>query len=173
MQTIMRTLFFLLLVALFCPALSFSQQTIQDTIMSGGMKRSYRIYIPAIYNAQKPSVPLLFVFHGQPTHPNSMLGAKINQVADTANFIIVYPYGQPASQPNTYYWDFYSANFMADVNFISNLIDTLLGQYNIDPNRIYSAGASGGGFMAYSLACNLSHRIAAVASVMGSMMTIN
>ena len=36
-------------------------------------------------------------------------------------------------------------------------------------NRIYSAGMSNGGFMSYHLACNLSSKIAAVASVTGSM----
>jgi polyhydroxybutyrate depolymerase len=40
---------------------------------------------------------------------------------------------------------------------------------NIDANRVYSTGLSNGGFMSYDLACGLSTRIAAVASVAGSI----
>ena len=54
---------------------------------------------------------------------------------------------------------------MADVRFISELIDTLEAAYNIDPNRIYVNGFSNGGGMAFALSCTLSHRIAAVGTV--------
>ncbi len=47
------------------------------------------------------------------------------------------------------------------------MIDTLSNHYNIDLERIYACGYSNGGFMSYKLACQLSHRIAAIASVGG------
>jgi polyhydroxybutyrate depolymerase len=56
-----------------------------------------------------------------------------------------------------------------DVGFISTLIDSIASEYNIDMNRIYSTGMSNGGFMSYKLACDLSYRIAAIASVTGAM----
>ena len=56
-----------------------------------------------------------------------------------------------------------------DVDFINTIIDWVSGEYNIDQERIYSTGMSNGGFMSYHLACNLSSRIAAIASVTGSM----
>ena len=56
-----------------------------------------------------------------------------------------------------------------DVGFTAALIDSLSAEYNIDETRIYSTGMSNGGFMSYHLACNLSDRIAAIASVTGSM----
>ncbi len=42
-------------------------------------------------------------------------------------------------------------------------------EFNIDPDRIYSTGMSNGVFMSFLLACQLSDRIAAIASVTGSM----
>ena len=54
---------------------------------------------------------------------------------------------------------------MANVTFISELIDTLEAAYNIDPTRIYANGFSNGGAMALALSCRLSHRIAAVGTV--------
>ena len=54
-----------------------------------------------------------------------------------------------------------------DVGFINALIDTLNENFSIDPERIYACGFSNGGFMSHKLACQLSHRIAAIASVGG------
>jgi polyhydroxybutyrate depolymerase len=56
-----------------------------------------------------------------------------------------------------------------DVGFLSALIDTINRDYHINLRRVYSTGMSNGGFMSYRLACELSHRIAAIASVTGSM----
>ena len=55
-----------------------------------------------------------------------------------------------------------------DVQFISDLIDTLESSYNIDPARIYANGLSNGGGMSYLLACKLADRIAAIGSVAGA-----
>ena len=56
-----------------------------------------------------------------------------------------------------------------DVGFISSLLDSLSERYNINQSRIYSTGMSNGGYMSFLLACQLSDRIAAIASVTGSM----
>jgi polyhydroxybutyrate depolymerase len=52
-----------------------------------------------------------------------------------------------------------------DVRFISDLIDKLEAEYNIDPNRIYANGMSNGGGMAFALSCKLSDWIAAIGAV--------
>jgi polyhydroxybutyrate depolymerase len=57
---------------------------------------------------------------------------------------------------------------MEDVTFISDLIDKLESEYNIDPTRIYANGLSNGGGMSYLLACELSERIAAIGTVAGA-----
>jgi polyhydroxybutyrate depolymerase len=41
--------------------------------------------------------------------------------------------------------------------------------YNIDPKRAYVTGISNGGIMSYRLACELSHKIAAIAPVDGNI----
>jgi len=86
-----------------------------------------------------------------------------NRVADEQGFIVVYPSGTGRLLK---IWPMRpEADLMADVRFISELIDTLEAAYNIDPTRIYANGASNGGAMAYALSCKLSHRIAAVGTV--------
>ena len=42
-------------------------------------------------------------------------------------------------------------------------------EYNLNQNKIYATGMSNGGFFSFLLACQLSQKIAAVASVTGSM----
>ena len=56
-----------------------------------------------------------------------------------------------------------------DVGFTNALMDTLISQYNIDQSRIYACGMSNGGYMSFLLGCQLSHRVAAIASITGSM----
>jgi polyhydroxybutyrate depolymerase len=56
-----------------------------------------------------------------------------------------------------------------DVSFINALIDTVSAHYNIDQTRVYATGFSMGGFMSNRLACELNDRIAAIASVAGSV----
>src|SRR5262249_22617382 len=52
--------------------------------------------------------------------------------------------------------------------FVSDLIDKLEHEYNIDPNRIFANGMSNGGGMAIVLSCELPDRIAAASSVAGA-----
>jgi polyhydroxybutyrate depolymerase len=52
-----------------------------------------------------------------------------------------------------------------ETRFISELIDALSAQYNIDPTRIYADGYSNGGGMANLLACRLPDRFAAIGAV--------
>ena len=152
----------------------FAQQNYLDTIWSGGNLRTFRVYIPAVYDGQTAR-PLVFQFHGVGSTAVDMENyTSFRSVADTANFILITPDGMvgtflPAGYGQT--WNNFDFNLVDDVLFVSNLIDTLAGFFNIDTTRIYSAGFSNGGFMGYDLACRLNERIAAVASVGGSIGT--
>jgi len=141
--------------------------------MSDGIYRSYILYIPAAYNSSNP-VPLVFNLHAYGSkNTDEMTYTDFRPVADTANFIIALPQGDSVVQAWEYNlgWDNWNsvAQTTNDLDFISNLIDSIKSQYNIDLNRVYSCGYSNGGFMSYDLACYLNSRIAAIASVAGDM----
>ena len=158
----------LALCSLFLVSVGFTQTTLSGSIKHNGIIRTYRIYIPVVYNPATP-VPLLFNLHGYGSNNiEQEFYADFRPVADTAGFIIVHPNGTLDGQ-NNLFWNAFGASTVDDIGFISALIDTLSADYSIDPNRIYSTGMSNGGFMSYELACALSNRIAAVASVTGSM----
>ena len=145
-----------------------AQTTISKTLVNGGLTREYRIYIPAVYNSNT-AVPLVFNFHGYTSNNMAQeVYGDFRPIADTANFIVVHPQGT-VILGSTAWNTFDLASTPDDVSFVSDMIDSLKANYNIDLNRVYATGLSNGGFMSYDLACKLNSRIAAIASVTGSM----
>lgn len=148
----------------------FSQTTVVDSIVSGGIYRSYRLYIPAAYTGAS-DWPLVFDLHGFTSNASQQqYYSNFMPIADTAHFLVVYPQGTTVGgQP---YWNAgQGGGGVNDALFISDLINTLTGNYAIDASSIYSCGMSNGGYMSHSLACVLNDKIAAIASVTGSMFT--
>ena len=54
------------------------------------------------------------------------------------------------------------------MGFISALIDAVANKYTVDRKRVYVTGASNGAMMSFRLACELTHKITAIAPVIGS-----
>jgi polyhydroxybutyrate depolymerase len=163
----------IILMLLFGASLTMvAQQTVTGSFMHGGLSRAYRIYVPAVYNSGT-QVPLVFNLHGYGSNNIQQEGyGDFRAIADTANFIVVHPNGTLDGN-NQMNWNSFGLTTVDDVGFISRLIDTIAANYSIDLNRVYSTGMSNGGYMSYHLACNLNHRITAVASVTGSMTVAN
>ncbi len=140
-------------------------QTTVETLEHDGLTRSYRIHLPPDFDPQE-SLPLVFNLHGFTSNAiQQEIYSGMNAVADSARFIVCYPDG--IGQAWNVGWSFGST--ADDIGFISAMIDEFAENYNINTNRVYSCGMSNGGFMSYHLACNLPEKIAAVASVTGSM----
>lgn len=147
-----------------------AQQTINETIFHNGMVREYIVYVPANYDGATP-VPLMFNFHGYTGQASQHINnTRMRPIADTAGFILVYPQGSLFFENS--HWNVGSwtrGSTADDLGFTETMIDTLAAQYNIDLNRVYSCGYSNGGYFSFELACQLSHRIAAIGSVGGQM----
>ncbi|MCB0643268.1 MAG: hypothetical protein KDC44_16580 [Phaeodactylibacter sp.] len=142
--------------------LSFAQ-TVTGSFELEGFLRDYRLYLPESYDGNT-SFPLVFNLHGYTSDAaQQQLYSQMDAVADEGQFLVCYPNGIDNQ------WNSGFGGAANDVAFIDALIDTLLLSYNINPDRIYSCGMSNGGYMSYKLACELNDRIAAVASVTGSM----
>lgn len=155
-------------ILLFLSLKNNAQTTLTKNLTSGGILREYRIYIPAIYNGNS-AVPIVFNFHGYTsTNVAQELYADFRPIADTANFILVHPQAS-VILGSTSWNNFDLVSTPDDVQFVSDMIDSLQANFTIDAQRIYATGLSNGGFMSYDLACKLGHRITAIASVSGSM----
>jgi polyhydroxybutyrate depolymerase len=172
LKTILIILLILAVLVLAAIVVYRSLNKTNGAITSSGETRKYLLYVPESYDPSKPT-PLVLSFHGfidWPAHHRDM--THWNEVADEHGFIVVYPsgtglplrwraYEQPAEDQE----------LSEDVQFISDLIDKLQVDYNIDPQRIYANGMSNGGGMTFLLSCQLSDRIAAIGGVAGAYMT--
>ena len=161
---------FLNLVMLGVLAITASaQQTINYSILVDSEQREFILYVPASYNPNS-SAPLVFSFHGLGGNAQlQMDDHDFRPVADTAGFIIAHPLGAPIIGQGIRGWNFGNDTLPDDVKFTSEMIDTIAADFNINPDRIYACGMSFGGFFSIYLAGQLSHRIASVASVAGTM----
>ncbi len=163
-------------LSVFCIGWLFNLQAqvnITDSIICGGIYRSFIVYVPAIYKPSK-AVPLVYNLHGLGSNnAQQEFYGEFRPIADTAGFIIALPNGTVGA--NGRGWNNFGTpgTGVNDLAFISALTDTLEKRYAIDPARIYSTGMSNGGFMTYDLACFLNSRFAAIASVSGSMIQLH
>ena len=109
-------------------------------------------------------------FHGYTSNATQqMIYGDFRPIAEREGFIVVHPEGTVDQAGNTHWNVGWGSSMIDDVGFVNALIDALIEDYKINEERIYSTGMSNGGFISYELACQLSHRIAAIASVTGSM----
>ncbi|MDC0338006.1 T9SS type A sorting domain-containing protein [Flavobacteriales bacterium] len=159
-----------LLIFITCLSASSAQGYISATIENDGLTREYSIYVPASYDGTT-NFPLLFNLHGGGgTDSVWQAASDMRPIADTADFILVYPQARPdPSDGNSFNWIPKVPGTFDDVPFFSSLIDTIASNYQIDQNRIYACGYSLGGDMTFELGCKLNNRIAAIAPVARTM----
>lgn len=167
----MKKLLLFILLLLGFSRISEAQTTVKDSMIFGGIMRHYHVYIPKNYVVGS-SRPLIMNFHGYGSNASAEQAySNFMPVADTAGFLVVYPEGLKDGNGNQY-WNAGIPGLPKtpdDVAFISSLIDALHLRYNINTSKVYSTGLSNGGYMSYRLAWKLSDKIAAIASVSGSM----
>jgi|ERR1035437_8103224 polyhydroxybutyrate depolymerase len=127
--------------------------------------RDYIVHLPTGYNASN-KYPLVINMHGLTSSASQQeVYTQMDVVADTGNFIVVYPDGVN----NAWNGGFGVNPTIDDVGFLSAMIDTMKKNFSIDSTKIFSCGLSNGGFMSYRLACELQNKIAAIAPVSGLM----
>lgn len=135
----------------------------ERALTSGGLDRSYLVYKPA---GLPPSAPLVVVLHGlsqTAEDVSSLLGW--DQLADGAKFAVAYPAGLSRS------WNIGAGccgqsgqQNVDDAAFIADVVRDVSANVSINPSRVYAAGISNGGGLAFALACT-TDLFAAVAAV--------
>ena len=142
-----------------------------DTLTHEGELRQYLTYVPEIYTSSGIARPLLFNFHGgSGSASGQVYTADFRPIADTANFILVYPQGTFGSTWNSSLpTNPRTKMFVDDFGFVDAMIKKINSDYifGVDTTRIYATGYSNGADISLSLACVRSDKIAAVASVSG------
>ncbi len=147
---------------------------INGTMVHQNVTRKYVLYVPDIYNVQQINVPLLIGLHGFGDDAANFSGICMSAIADTANYIAVYPEATPDAVLQSNAWNSGAStgvvvvnNGVDDKGFINRLMDTIIANYRIDTSRMYVYGFSFGGFMTNRMAAECSSRFAAAACVSG------
>ncbi len=136
-------------------------------------RRPYELGIPPGLDRSRPS-PLVLYLHGYGASPSKLrqvLG--VADVAREAGFVFATPAGTKSSKRRRFWnatpacCDFENVR-VDDVTYIAAVIEDAKQRVSVDQARIFVVGYSNGGFMAHRLACELSDRIAGIASVAGA-----
>ena len=116
----------------------------------------------------------MMVFHGFGGSAGEfMMDADLRSRAERDSFLLVYPQGsciEGYSHWNTCPTGGNNTSTAEDFGFVETLIDRIDNEFNLNRERIYAAGYSNGGMMAYGLAHYKSDLIAAIGSVSGAML---
>jgi polyhydroxybutyrate depolymerase len=117
--------------------------------------------------------PLVLALHGAAMNAGMMAAfSGMNPEADKAKFIVVYPNGTGLAD-TLLVWNSGGLGPERknpdDVAFIRLLLDAMARELKVAPKRVYVAGLSNGGMMAYRLALEMPDRLAAIAAVGGTL----
>ena len=135
------------------------------TLTFQGFARSYDLHVPPQYDGKSP-LPLVFALH--PFGGDAATFANItgfNEKADAKGFFVVYPQGLNGSWNAGSCCRPSSQQIFDDAGFIKMLLVKLKSDLAVNDSRVYVAGESNGGMLAYRLACDFPEDFAAIAPV--------
>jgi len=151
-------------IILLC-TVSFLCYSQTKTIEVGGTEREYILHIPDNLSPGE-NVPVVIALHLLGSTAESFEDlTKFSDKADQEGFIAVYPQGYGNSWNAGGCCDPAASEGINDIEFISALIDTLIEEQPVDSQKVFIVGFSNGGIMAYTLASEISDKIAGIAPV--------
>jgi poly(hydroxyalkanoate) depolymerase family esterase len=132
---------------------------------------SYSLYRPVIRPVA--GMPLVVMLHGcQQTSIEMALGSRMNTLADSKGFVVVYPQ-QTRRVQALRCWRWFqpdSAHGLAEADAIADLARALVTRHKLDRSRVYVAGMSAGAGMAGLVALRHPDVFAAVAMHSGPVL---
>lgn len=154
--------------------------TAQHTVNVGGDQRTFLLHVPRERPRTRFGVPraypLVVLLHGSgATGETVREQSRMDTLAESRRFLVAYPNGSRGLLGIGSDWNAGTCCGAAartnvdDVAFIRTVISAIAQHLPLDTRRIYVAGFSDGGRMAYHLACTNASSIAAIAVVSGSL----
>lgn len=136
-----------------------------------GGDRTARVKWPSNYDGG--ALPLVLQLHGYTGNGQwQWQWPNLEDHLDDLGFVLIS--GEGTTDPaGDRFWnatdaccDFYGSG-VDDVAWLTSVLDEAIEHFPIDTDHVYVTGLSNGGFMSYRMACELSERVAAIASVAG------
>lgn len=148
----------------------------RHSLIHNGLERTYLVRLPPSSKLQKKFLPLVLVLHGgggNALNAEKMTGFTAK--AKREGFVVAYPEGTSRVSGKLLTWNaghccgYAMKQQVDDVGFISRLIDQMIKEYGVDPQRVYVTGMSNGGMMAHRIGRELSTKVAAIAPVVAGL----
>lgn len=161
---------FCFLIFAFLTVSSSQGQVLHDSVLIDGHYRSFHFKKPEVSIVKKS---LVFVLHGSGGSGLGMMkGAeKLQNKSATENILLVYPDG---------YKNFWnecrkaatSAANIENINeqaFFSSMIEYFKKNYQVNDQKVFAIGTSGGGHMAYKLALTMPGKFKAITAIIANL----
>lgn len=137
-----------------------------------GWARTYRLHV-ADDDPATTARPLLLVLHGGGGSARQIEAKTgFSRTASSRRLLVAYPDGTGSGAAHT--WNagrccgYAQGHDVDDVAFLAAVIRQLVGSGLADPDRVFVAGFSNGGMMAYRFACERADLVAGIAVVSGA-----
>lgn len=127
---------------------------------------SYHMLMP---EQTAENMPALVFFHGHNATGGMIFRGGIKADFAGAGYVVIAPNGTPIEGRATLRWAGREGGSRDDVEFVMDVIADATTKADIDPDRIYVAGFSAGGSMAWLMACKEAERFAGFASISGAL----
>ncbi|RYY18397.1 MAG: poly(3-hydroxybutyrate) depolymerase, partial [Chitinophagaceae bacterium] len=141
-----------------------------DSILVDGIYRSFHYFEPA---KLEPGGNLLFLMHGSGGSGSGMAKTttKLQARSATENLMIVYPDGYLNFWNECRRYSTARANTdnINEEAFFKSMIHYFDSLYKIDQKKVFAAGMSGGGHMAYKLGLTMPGTIHAIAAIIANL----
>jgi len=149
-------------------ALLHAQPAVAETrkIVVDGIARTYEITRPTTTG---PHPAVLMLHGGGGTASQLRKQSAFDEQVGAYGFVAIYAEGiahgweVPGPPPDS------RRSQQSDLDFLIAVVDQLVAEKIVDPERVFAAGISNGGRMALNLACKRSARVRAVAIVAASL----
>ena len=166
----------LLLCALLPASWAVAQTPAQTPTQTQDFGRGPVLVAAPANAAEATAMPLIVLLHGYTSSGQSITNYwGIGRLVEDYGFVLAAPDGlREAGGNQNPFWNATDAccnfenNPVDDSAYLRGIIDTLMVQYAIDPDRVYVMGHSNGGFMALRMAYEHSDVLAAVVSLAGA-----
>jgi polyhydroxybutyrate depolymerase len=159
----------------------WSAGTALHTASVGALTRTFLVHVPPHRRLSTSGLtlswPLVIVLHGSAGDASSIEHQSgMDSLADAQRFLVAYPNGTGGEfglypsdwNAGTCCGGAYRDN-IDDLGFITALIKMVAAHLPLDTRRVYVAGFSAGGYMAYHVGCQLAPSVAAIGVVSGSL----
>ena len=140
-----------------------------ETFDSGGKPRRFILRVPKSYHGEK--IPVVMVLHGWTASAEmAEVYTRMAEMGEKEGFVVAFPdgLGNPKGW-NAGFIDLTGQSKPDDLGFLNTVLDRIEGEINVDRDREYVVGHSNGAFMANFMGAKSGGRLAAIASMAGTI----